>query len=553
MLKHLKIKNYALIKSIEIDFIKGLTVLTGETGAGKSIVVGALSLLLGQRADSKSILDKSRKCIIEGVFDVKDYNLKQVFDSLDLDYDDECIVRREISAEGKSRAFINDTPTGLSELKKIALHLVYIHSQHENLRLNSDEYQLSILDVLASNDQVKTDFKSAFKQYEGVRKKLQTLKSQEKTDTVDLDYFQFQLTELEEFNLNAVEDSALDERFQALSHSDEIKSTLINSVNLLDGQEQSVNEILIEISKSLSTISKYESSLLSFSERINSVHIELEDLVKEFTDKSEEFDLDTNELAQISGRLDRLNLLMKKQKVSTVSELSEVQKQLEDKVGGFNNLEEEIVELEKQLSKEWESLKVIGETLTESRRHVLSDLKTNVEGLLSQMGMPMARLELNFDSSDENLSVSGFDRIRILFSANTGVAPQEIHKVASGGELSRLMLSLQSLMASFTALPTIIFDEVDTGVSGDIAQKIGFIMKKMAIKHQVLAITHLPQIASQGNEHMFVFKKEENGMVQSSLRKLEDEDRVIEIAKMLSGESPTTHAINNAKDLLAQG
>jgi DNA repair protein RecN (Recombination protein N) len=275
--------------------------------------------------------------------------------------------------------------------------------------------------------------------------------------------------------------------------------------------------------------------------------------VKEFTDKSEEFDLDTNELAQISGRLDRLNLLMKKQKVSTVSELSEVQKQLEDKVGGFNNLEEEIVELEKQLSKEWESLKVIGETLTESRRHVLSDLKTNVEGLLSQMGMPMARLELNFDSSDENLSVSGFDRIRILFSANTGVAPQEIHKVASGGELSRLMLSLQSLMASFTALPTIIFDEVDTGVSGDIAQKIGFIMKKMAIKHQVLAITHLPQIASQGNEHMFVFKKEENGMVQSSLRKLEDEDRVIEIAKMLSGESPTTHAINNAKDLLAQG
>jgi DNA repair protein RecN (Recombination protein N) len=553
MLKHLKIKNYALIKSIEIDFSKGLTVLTGETGAGKSIVVGALSLLLGQRADSKSILDKSRKCIIEGVFDVKDYNLKQVFDSLDLDYDDECIVRREISAEGKSRAFINDTPTGLSELKKIALHLVYIHSQHENLRLNSDEYQLSILDVLASNDQVKTDFKSAFKLYEGVRKKLQTLKSQEKTDTVDLDYFQFQLTELEEFNLNVVEDSALDDRFQALSHSDEIKSTLINSVNLLDGQEQSVNEILIEISKSLSTISKYESSLLSFSERINSVHIELEDLVKEFADKSEEFDLDTNELAQISSRLDRLNLLMKKQKVSTVSELSEVQKQLEDKVGGFNNLEEEIVELEKQLSKEWESLKVIGETLTESRRHVLSDLKTNVEGLLSQMGMPMARLELNFDSSDENLSVSGFDRIRILFSANTGVAPQEIHKVASGGELSRLMLSLQSLMASFTALPTIIFDEVDTGVSGDIAQKIGFIMKKMAIKHQVLAITHLPQIASQGNEHMFVFKKEENGMVQSSLRKLEDEDRVIEIAKMLSGESPTTHAINNAKDLLAQG
>jgi len=549
MLKQLSVKNYALIDELEIDFPEGLTIITGETGAGKSILLGALGLIAGSRADSQALQDKTKKCIVEATFDIKGYALKPFFENNELDYEISTSIRREISPEGKSRAFINDTPVTLNQLKDLGEYLIDIHSQHQTLSINGSEFQLSVVDAFAKHQDVLDEYQKEYKTYKALEKKLNDLIEQEAQAKKDLDYFQFQFNELDNANLKADEQAEMEKELETLNNAEEIKSGLSRAANGLAGGEQNLLSSLNEIKIILHGMAKFNSSVNELNNRLNSSYIELKDIANELESLESDIVYDPKKIELLTEKLDEIYRLQQKHQVKNIEELIKIKDDISNKLIDFSSLENDIVKVKAELDKLQKALNAKAKQLSDNRKKVIPKIEKEIAELLSLLAMPNAKLQINHTAL-ENFSTTGMDKIQFLFSANKGSEFKELNKVASGGELSRLMLSIKSLIAKLTALPTIIFDEIDTGVSGDVADKVGSIMNQMADKMQVITITHLPQIASKGSSHLFVYKEDKNNKTYSNIKKLSKEERVQEIAKMLSTGNPSAAAMSNAKELL---
>jgi DNA repair protein RecN (Recombination protein N) len=549
MLQSLSIKNYALIDSLEIDLAKGLTIITGETGAGKSILLGALGLLLGDRADAAALNNKEQKCVVEGSFLVKDYGLKDFFEENDLDYANETVIRREITPEGKSRAFINDTPVNISLLKMIADNLVDVHSQHETLTLNESSFQLGAIDAVADVADLLAGYKSAFKNFQKISEQLRDLQEKEAKSKKDLDYFNFQFEELHTAQLKKDEQPELEAELQTLENAEAIKSGLSKSAFALDGAEESMLAALTEIKNTLSQLAKFNPQVAQLSGRVNSAHIELKDIASELESLNEEIVYDPKRIEVVNERLDLIYRLQQKHGVKTIAELLILQDELEKKIAAIGTMESDIKVLEAEQAKLHSKVLDLAGKLSKKRTTAAPKLSKEVKETLQQLGMPNAELNVQMEKL-ETPNASGLDKVSFLFSANKGSAAQPLNKVASGGELSRLMLSLKSLLAKHTSLPTIIFDEIDSGISGDVAAKTGNILELMAENMQVITITHLPQVASKGKSHLFVYKEETGKRTLTKIKSLTKEERVQEIAKMLSAGKVGEAALKNAKELL---
>ena len=550
MLRHLSIQNYALIDLLEIDFFEGFSIITGETGAGKSILLGALGLIIGQRADTQVLQDKSKKCIVEGTFEINAYQLQAFFTKNDLDYAAIAIIRREINPAGNSRAFINDTPVNLGLLKELGWSLIDIHSQHETLLLNDSVYQLSVVDAFAQHPDLITDYQKIFKIYKAAEKSLADLLEKEKQSKTDQDYFQFQFEELDSAVLKQGEQEEAEQELEILNNSEEIKSVLNNtSIAFSEGEINIISQIT-EIKLKLSQAGKYAPSVEVLSNRLNSAFLELKDIADEIEKIEQEIIYDPARIEELSNRLNLVNHLQQKHRVKTVDELVEIREQISQKLLSITTLEADISKLYNELEIQKQSLLKLSEKLSQNRSKAVSKIEKQLKKLLGQLGMPNASVVIE-QKPLADFNESGNDKIRFLFSGNTGAEFKELNKVASGGELSRLMLSIKSPVAELKALPTMIFDEIDTGVSGDIADKVGNIMKQMAKKMQVIAITHLPQIASKGDHHFMVYKQTDKTSTRSAIKQLDADERIREIAKMLSGEQLTKAAIENAKELLS--
>ncbi|MBK7184179.1 MAG: DNA repair protein RecN [Bacteroidetes bacterium] len=549
MLKHLSVQNYALIDKLEVELTDGLTIITGETGAGKSILLGALGLIAGSRADTQSLQDKTKKCIIEAAFSIKEYNLKDFFKDNELDYEAISTIRREINPEGKSRAFINDTPVTLNQLKELGERLIDIHSQHQTLSLNGADFQLSVVDAFAKHEDVLTAYKSEFKNYKSLEKQLNELIERESQAKKDLDYFQFQFNELEDANLKVGEQVEMEQELETLNNAEDIKLNLSKAAFSLAGGEQNLLSSFNEIKAILNSLSKFKPEIAELNTRINSAYIELKDISNELESLEQEIVYDPKRIELLNEKLDAIYRLQQKHQVKTIDELIAIKEELSNKLLDFSSLETEIQKTKSALEHSTKTLTAKSKTLSDNRKKVIPKIEKEIANLLSALSMPNAQLKINQTTLDF-FGTTGIDKISFLFSANKGSDFKELNKVASGGELSRLMLSIKSLIAQLTALPTIIFDEIDTGVSGDVADKVGSIMNMMSDKMQVITITHLPQIASKGASHLFVYKEDKNNKTYSNIKKLNNEERIQEIAKMLSTGSPTAAAISNAKELL---
>ena len=548
MLSKLYIKNYALIKNLEINFDEGLNIITGETGAGKSILLGALGLLLGSRADTKTLYDESEKCVVEGEFDISKYELRQIFEDEDLDYEQTCFIRREISAGGKSRAFINDTPVNLDALRKVATRLIDIHSQHDTILLGSNTYQLAIVDTLASNQALSKKFRAAFNLFKKEEQLYQNLLNDSVALKREYDFDKFLFEELQKAKLVAGEQDQLETELNVNEHAEEVKSKLAESSFQLSSSEPSVLSGLYGASSLLNSISKFSEKYLGLKSRVDSVIIELKDIVSEIEEEGESVSFDPEKIEQLKEKLNLIYSLQKKHNVSSVEALLEIQASLETKLEKVQNLDDEIADAQIRKEQAYKTALTLAEELSLSRKKVVPETELLLISLLQSLGISNASLKIT--QSEAELSSTGMDEMKILFSANKGIAPQELKNVASGGEFSRLMLSLKYAMATKIALPTIVFDEIDTGVSGEISIKMGKMMKEMSSRHQVVAITHLPQIACQGEAQYFVYKDDTADRTVSKIRRLTRDERVIEIAKMIGGERPTATAISNAKELL---
>lgn len=551
MLRHLSVHNYALISKLEIDFQSGLTIITGETGAGKSILLGALGLLLGQRADAAALSDTSTKCVVEGHFEVKDFSLQPLFLQHDLDYAATTIIRREVNPEGKSRAFINDTPVNLTVLRAITEKLVDIHSQHETLTLNDSDFQLSLLDSLAGHEEQLNAYRTQFVQFKKLGKQLDELREQEAASRRELEFNRFQFDELDKAQLQPGEQTAAEEELQTLENAETIKSGLSKAVYTLDGAEQSLLQALADVRNTVGQLARFNPVLAALHERISVSHIELKDIAAELEDLDGSVQHDPARIAHLSERLDLIYRLGQKHGVKTVEELLAIKNELDGKIVAAGSLEEQINNAAAELAALQTKLQLQAAQLSKRRQTVAPKLVKSVQEMLRELGMPNATLEANL-TQETTLRESGTDKVNFLFSANKGMPAQPLSKVASGGELSRLMLSLKALLAKHTALPTIIFDEIDTGISGDIAARTGLIMEQMGKNLQVIAITHLPQVASRGKNHLFVFKQEGKQRTETNIRSLSGDERVQEIAKMLSTGKPGEAALKNAKELLGK-
>lgn len=549
MLSHISIQNYALIDKLEVDFPEGLTIITGETGAGKSILLGALGLIAGNRADVQALQDKTKKCIVEASFNIKEYALKDFFWANELDYEVVTHIRREITPEGKSRAFINDTPVTLTQLKALAERLVDIHSQHQTLTLNGSEFQLSVVDAYAKHTDLLNDYSTQYKQYKQLEKSLNELVSKEAQAKKDLDYFQFQFNELEDANLKAGEQQDMEQELETLNNAEDIKLNLSKAAMGLNGGEQNLITSLNEIKTLLNSIAKFKPEINELNTRISSAYIELKDISNELESIEQDIVYDPKRIETLNTQLDAIYRLQQKHQVKTVEELIAIKDELSSKLLEYNSLETEIEKTKKELDTVRKSLTALAKKIAANRKKEIPKIEKDVASLLSSLSMPNAQLKIEHTET-EVLGTNGTDKVNFLFSANKGSEFKELNKVASGGELSRLMLSIKSLIAQLTALPTIIFDEIDTGVSGDVADKVGSIMNAMTKSMQVITITHLPQIASKGQSHLFVYKEDKNNKTYSSIKKLSADERIQEIAKMLSTGTPTAAAINNAKELL---
>jgi len=549
MLTHLKVENFSLIRSLEIDFSTGFTAITGETGAGKSIILGALALILGQRADTQSLLLKDSKCTVEGNFRIEGYDLKSFFERNDLDYDVFTIIRREITPLGKSRAFINDTPVGLNVVKELGDRLINIHSQHETLTLGDTGFQLGIVDAVADNQDLRTSYRNLFDNHQTLNRKLSELLAVEKKSKADQDYYQFQLNEFEVVNLKPGEKEELEAELEILNHAEQITNGLSRSAALLSENESSIVDSLTEIQSIFNSLSGLKGEFSEISQRVETNLIDLKDLSYHILNLTEHAVIDPQTADKVSLRLDMIYHLEQKHRVSGTGALLQLQQEISDKLSEISSLEDEIVSVTAEINNTFVQLKAEGKKLTESRKAVTTKIATEITTTLKQLGMPDALFSVQCEPLNEHQS-SGADRIIFLFTANKGTQPGELGKIASGGEMSRVMLAVKSLISQRKLLPTLIFDEIDTGVSGDIAGKVGNIMRRMSNSLQLIAITHLPQIAGMSDNHYLVYKEHDNGSTTTSIRMLTKDERITEIAKMLSNEKVTEAAMATAKELL---
>ena len=549
MLKNILIRNYALIDELEIDLAKGLTIITGETGAGKSILLGALGLLMGDRADVTALYDPSKKCLVEGTFNLKDYDLKDFFLVHDLEYDVEIIIRREVNPEGKSRAFINDSPVTISVLKLISSRLIDVHAQHETLHLNEAAFQLHALDAVAETSDLVAAYNLKFKLFKKNSEQLQSLKEQELKDKKELDYFNFQFNELDTAQLIPGQQSVLEAELETIENAEFIKGGLSNAYFVLAGADKSLIDALTEVKNTLAQLAKFNPSIATLNDRVQSSHIELKDIASELEALEGNIVHDPKKADIVQEKLDVIYRLQQKHNVKTIDELIILKTDLEQKITAIGSLEEQIKKLAMELEAVQKHLADLAGKLTKRRAAAAPQFSKSVKETLTQLGMANAELNISMEQLKE-YKETGLDKVTFLFSANKGSDAQPLSKVASGGELSRFMLSLKSLLAKHTALPTIIFDEIDAGISGDIAAKTGSILEKMAATMQVITITHLPQVACKGKTHLFVYKQEQGKRTVTRIKQLNKEERVEEIAKMLSAGKVGEAALRNAKELL---
>lgn len=548
MIKSLQIKNYALIRELEMSPSDHLNIITGETGAGKSIMLGAVGLLLGKRADTKVLLDENQKCIVEGVFDISSYSLENVFEKEDLDYETECVIRREISPSGKSRAFVNDTPTNLSALKSIGEKLMDVHSQHESLQLGKNMYQLNALDAFAAHPDLIISYQEAYKAYASAKKQVEKLETLAAQSAEDADYKQFLLNELQEANLDDLNQEVLEKELEVLENAEDIKLKLSQAIHMLDESEVAILQQLNESKSLLHSIGSFSKELEDLSERVESASIELTDIANEMQRVQDKVEHDPEKIQQLKDRLDLLFRLQKKHSVLTVAELIKIRDELNESLSQVANLDNDIAKAKKELETTEKGMLEKGSKLTESRKLSALNFSDEIEKIIHQIGIENGTIEIRVNPTVP--SIQGLDTIEMLFSANKGVKPQELKEVASGGEFSRLIFAVKYLIADKTAMPTIIFDEIDTGVSGEVALQMIRMMKHMAKSHQVISISHLPQFAAGGDVHYYVYKDHTSDRSVSRIKKLADEDRVTEIAKMIGGENPGASAVESAKELL---
>lgn len=528
---------------------QGFTIITGETGAGKSIMLGALSLLLGKRADYSAIRDTQKKCVIEGMFDISAYDLKSLFAAEDLDYESQTIIRREILPSGKSRAFVNDTPANLSSLQVLGEQLLDIHSQHETLILGDNQYQFNVVDVLAGNIDILEKYKSSFRELKSLQKKLEVLKEDQAQATKEYDYNLFLLNELKEARLEEGMQEELEGRYEELSHVEQLKEQLGTAVNYIQQEEIGAGISLKEAKNSIQKVASISTVYHQFFERLQSVSIELDDIAVELENALEKVEANPEELEQVNEKLQVLYNLQKKHSVATVMELKEIEAELSQKVAVSENAEEEIAMANKAIESKKEELQKTASLLHRNREKVIPVFIREIESILNEVGMPNARLKIELVRQSEFFA-NGQDKLSWLLSANKGGNFTELKKAASGGELSRIMLAVKSILATYSKLPTIIFDEIDTGVSGDIAGKMADILQKMGKVMQVIAITHLPQIAGKGNKHFKIYKEDAGKGTITNIKELDKEARVEELAMMLGGKNISDSAVAHAKALL---
>jgi len=549
LITSLSIKNYALIDSLQVQFNQGFSIITGETGAGKSILLGGLSLILGKRADLSSIKDTSKKCIIEAVFDVTNYKLESLFEANDLDYEPQTIIRREILPTGKSRAFINDSPVNLAALQLLGEQLIDIHSQHETLQLVDDAFQFEIIDALASNDTLLKDYTIQLKEFKTIQKELDTFMKFKAEAIKEYDYNAFLLKELTEANLVEGELETLEEELETLSNVEEIRETLSHASQVFSEEEIGLLSVLSQLKGNFKKIGPYAAKYQGLYERIESSLIELDDVYAELEKLQDQLDADPERLEKVSSKLSLLNNLFQKHLVSSVSELIQIKDQLTDKVSETENLDENIQKKENQLQQQKNALNKLSKQLHDNRTKAIPELSNQLETMLRDLGMPNAKFKMSLKYSD-TFYANGKDELSFLFTANKGGQFNELKKAASGGELSRIMLAIKSILSKYKQLPTIMFDEIDSGVSGEISNKMGQIMLQMSQYMQVFAITHIPQIAAKGHTHFKVYKEDVDQVTLTNLKKLNHDERLVEIAQMLGGVEISSSAMAHAKQLL---
>lgn len=550
MLFRLVIQNYAIIEQLDVDFSPNLNVITGETGAGKSILLGALSLILGERADPSVLFDKTRKCVIEGQFRVKREQVQAFFEAHELDLEEGVIIRREISAAGKSRAFINDTPVNLGQLTELSSLLVDLHQQFDTLELEKSDFQREVIDALAGHQDQLQAYTRLFRDYARFQKELKDLLGRREQANKESDYNKFLLDELQEASLQDGEIETLEAEQQMLSHAEEIKGTLSGICFKLSEDEQPVLQQLRQLQASLQTLAAYHKDIPALAGRMQSSYLELQDIAAEVEQLNDHVQFDGEKMEQLTERLNLANRLLKKHNAQNTAALLAIQAELEQKLESILNLDDRIHELEKNIAALQQELEKAAAGITKERKACVAPFEQKVNALLAQVGMPNARIKVDIQQGP--LQLYGQDVIEFLFDANKSNQFGPIRKVASGGELSRLMLCIKSLVARSVALPTLIFDEIDTGISGEAARQVGIIMKELARGHQVVCITHQPQLAGKADAHYFVYKQLEGEKVHTHVRLLTQEERITAIAKMLGGEKPTAAALENAREMVTQ-
>ena len=551
MLQSIHIQNYALIESLDIDFHPGFSVITGETGAGKSIILGAIGLLVGQRADIKAIKNGANKCIVEARFNIASYALESFFEEHEMEYEEgECILRRELYASGKSRAFINDTPATLTQMKELGEKLIDVHSQHQNLLLNHEDFQLSILDILANDEKELQTYQELYSNYKKVCRELAHIQEQAEKNRQDEDYIRFQVEQLEEANLQNGEQEELEQEAETLSHAEEIKASLYKADQLMASGDMTLLSATKECLQTLQGISRVYGQTQEWIERLDSCYIELKDLSQEIASASDDVDFNPTRLDFVNDRLNLIYSLQQKHRVSSVDELIRLAEEYRTKLDAITSYDETIRDLQKKKEAFYAKLLSVAATLTNLRQDAAKEIERQMQAYLIPLGMPNVRFAVELTSKKEPDS-KGMDHVTFLFSANKNGVLQNVASIASGGEIARVMLSLKAMIAGAVKLPTIIFDEIDTGVSGSIAEKMALIMEEMGqADRQVISITHLPQIAARGKNHYKVYKEDTEVGTNSHIRPLNEEERINEIANMLSGATLTEAALNNAKALL---
>ena len=551
MLQSIHIQNYALIESLDIDFHAGFSVITGETGAGKSIILGAIGLLVGQRADSKAIKTGASKCVVEAHFNISTYRLEEFFNENDLEYDgEECILRREVHASGKSRAFINDTPASLAQMKALGEKLIDVHSQHQNLLLNHEDFQLNVLDILASSHEALQAYKSLYTSYKQTSRELAQLIVESEKNRQDEEYIRFQVKQLDDAQLQAGEQEELEQEAEMLTHAEDIKSSLYKVNQLMDEGEMNLVSLAKEGMQVLQSISRVYNPASEWSNRLESCYLELKDMAHEIANASDEVEFNPTRLDYVNERLNLIYTLQKKHQLSSVEELLALADNLREKLDAITSSDDHIQELTKKKDLLYQQVLSQAEVLTRLRTGASKEIESQMQAYLIPLGMPNVRFAVELSPRKEP-DASGMDNVSFLFSANKNGTLQQVASIASGGEIARVMLSLKAMIAGAVKLPTIIFDEIDTGVSGSIAEKMALIMQEMGqADRQVISITHLPQIAARGAQHYKVYKEDTEVGTNSHIRILNEEERINEIAHMLSGATLTEAALNNAKALL---